>query len=730
MGTVVVAKEFRVGLRAVRERLDRVPPVEARRRGAWRGPQRLRRAVRDLVHRLGTGEDTPEGEAVVVRAGSVSWVAALPEEHRAVVVSLGDTERRLHVLVALRSREAALRCATGVRARPNPVNGVFEVLRDAFVGEGDNGRPDSSGGDGEGAGGPLSRRPLSELTDLGLPRWLAASAVRAGGPGQLVELLTDAPEWQRYVVLDLAAGDSAATVRRTYGLDPVSEGAERVDLVAAVEHPAAAMEFAVVDSPTTVDGLLEATSTDWWFYPHPVQRWIAFREWGPGPVRVLGGPGTGKTTVASHRAIVLARRRPDARVLLVVPDERRSEAMRARLAGLVEASVSRRVEVRDVGELARRVRAEASDGGPSGVGRAEAEEWRAVLQRSAELSARERAVLTPAFLTAEYREVLGGRGLAGLDGYLAADRGDRAVELDPAERATVWRLARRFEDHLRDRGAMTSSVLARTAADLAERAARETGAPRVTRYHHLVVDDAQDLDPTHWRLLRALVPVGPDDVLLCVDTSQRTTTTEQELGGPEVGESVELVHERRATLELVRTRSDLFGDLVDVGGGSGLRSGRAGPAASFLAFDTAEKERRGVVELVRAWRVRHGADGGTAVLATTAHEADVLARRLASAGLGGVRLGGVVAEGAVSVWVGTLVDAVGCAFRRVVVVGADAERLPARNLSEAGAAGFARLLERRERRLLHLACARASDQLVITWTGEPSRFLARPQVAG
>uniref|UniRef100_UPI0003656FDC AAA family ATPase n=1 Tax=Actinoalloteichus spitiensis TaxID=252394 RepID=UPI0003656FDC len=478
--------------------------------------------------------------------------------------------------------------------------------------------------------------------------------------------------------------------------------------------------------PETANGLVEATSADWWFYPHPAQRRIAFRRWRPGPVRVTGGPGTGKTTVALHRAVALARREPEARVLLTAPDERRADVLRTRLAGLVEAPVARRVEVCDVGELARRVRAEASDGRPFGVERAETEEWVAVLQQSVELSARERALLTPAFLTAEYREVLGGRGLVDLGGYLAADRSDRSVALAPAERATVWRLAGRFEARLRERQVLTGSVIARSAADLAERAAREADAPRVTRYHHLVVDDAQDLDPTHWRLLRALVPAGPDDVLLCVDASQRATTGEEAPGVPEEGEVVELVHERRATLELVRARTELFADLVDAAGASGPRAERRGPAASFLPFETEEKERRGVVELVRAWRARHGADGGTAVLATTGREADVLLRRLGTAGLGGVRLGEVAQAGAVSVWVGTLDEAVGCAFRRVVVVGADAERLPARRWAEQEPAGFGRLLERRERRLLHLACARAADQLVITWTGEPSRFLTRP----
>jgi hypothetical protein len=36
-----------------------------------------------------------------------------------------------------------------------------------------------------------------------------------------------------------------------------------------------------------------------------------------------------------------------------------------------------------------------------------------------------------------------------------------------------------------------------------------------------IVDEAQDLSPWRWRLLRAVVPSGPDDLLLVGDTHQR-----------------------------------------------------------------------------------------------------------------------------------------------------------------------------------------------------------------
>ena len=40
-------------------------------------------------------------------------------------------------------------------------------------------------------------------------------------------------------------------------------------------------------------------------------------------------------------------------------------------------------------------------------------------------------------------------------------------------------------------------------------------------FRHVVVDEIQDLHPAQWRLLRAAVPVGPDDLFLTGDPHQR-----------------------------------------------------------------------------------------------------------------------------------------------------------------------------------------------------------------
>ena len=63
------------------------------------------------------------------------------------------------------------------------------------------------------------------------------------------------------------------------------------------------------------EAVLAGTIEEWMFYLHPTQARVA-RHRANGPSRVRGGPGTGKTVVALHRARHLVRDGIAERVLL------------------------------------------------------------------------------------------------------------------------------------------------------------------------------------------------------------------------------------------------------------------------------------------------------------------------------------------------------------------------------------------------------------------------------
>src|SRR5690606_20333066 len=60
-----------------------------------------------------------------------------------------------------------------------------------------------------------------------------------------------------------------------------------------------------------------------------------------------------------------------------------------------------------------------------------------------------------------------------------------------------------------------------THTQAAAEAARLLDGSGEARYRHAIVDEAQDLHAAHWRLLRALVPAGTDDLFIVGDAHQR-----------------------------------------------------------------------------------------------------------------------------------------------------------------------------------------------------------------
>ena len=81
----------------------------------------------------------------------------------------------------------------------------------------------------------------------------------------------------------------------------------------------------------------------WTIFLHPAQRQLVERHFG-GPARVAGSAGTGKTVVALHRAAYLARRDPEARVLVTTFSRRLALALEIKLRRLLD---------QDPGALAR-----------------------------------------------------------------------------------------------------------------------------------------------------------------------------------------------------------------------------------------------------------------------------------------------------------------------------------------------------------------------------------------
>ncbi|WP_433245099.1 UvrD-helicase domain-containing protein [Streptosporangium sp. CA-135522] len=462
-----------------------------------------------------------------------------------------------------------------------------------------------------------------------------------------------------------------------------------------------------VGSPRELNHVLDAP--DWCVFLHPPQYRLAHEESCEQPVLVTGGAGTGKTLVALHRAAFLARRAAG-QVLLVTFSQGLSADLAARLDLLIEDEAAReRVDVGNVDRLAHRIVSEVEGRSPALVG---ATELTTLWQETD-------SGHSPAFLLREWEQVVLAQNLRTLEEYLSAPRPGRSVELTEPERTAVWRAVEHVTGQLRERGKRTllqlaaeaSVLLGQTTGDLLE----ET-APRREPYRHVVVDEAQDLHPAQWRLLRAAVPHARDDLFIVGDPHQRIFDTRVALS------SVGIDAIQRRLQVSYRLPQEILSWGVRLRGGGpadglvqgvqelyGFRATRHGPRPMVRAYDSPEEELTGLAVQVGQW-VEDG---------VPPREIGVAAR---TAGL--VR-DARSALGEMGVRVSTLHGMKGLEFRRVAVIGVADGIVPSPDsLTPADEDPSARAHDlQRERGLLYVACTRAGELLYVSYSGRASPFL-------
>ncbi len=525
------------------------------------------------------------------------------------------------------------------------------------------------------------------------------------------------PPVQCQVLTALAAGYSPEEVWAELGSDIMGEQIDPDDLDAAVQR--SSDRVVLVDGPEELMAVLAHPFALWRVYLHPVQRTVAEARYG-GPARVTGGPGTGKTVVVLHRARHLATH-GEGKVLVTTFTSTLAESLKAGLKLLDESGkLADRVEVAHVDQLAHRIFREAH-GAPALLNDARERELWTTIAHDLDVP------FTPSFLAEEWRRVVLAQQVRTAQDYLAAKRTGRGRALGSRQRAQAWQAIWEFETALREQGLWTHETVCVEATRLLP---ERTDKP----YRHIVVDEAQDLSPEKWRLLRAAAPEGPDDLFFAADTHQRIyqhRVSLRDVGVDITGRSTRLRINYRTTAEILAWSLGLLhGERIDdMDGGldsiAGCRSELHGPPPTVQGFKSREDELRNVVETVREWLKTGVAPEEIGVAARSRRLVDEVVTALEAESVPVHALaGGLPVEGSVSV--GTMHRMKGLEFRCLAVTGVSEGQLPSPNAitpaDEDEASHRADL--QRERCLLFVACTRARECLHVTWSREPSPFLA------
>ena len=143
----------------------------------------------------------------------------------------------------------------------------------------------------------------AQLFELGLPEEFLDNVLKITSLEELGAICDSLPNEAYEALYFLADGIPYEEVLEDYRSN-ASEDFDTEDFAAALAREGSKRRFVVVDDEA-LEQMLDAPLEKWRVFLHPSQRKLVERDWN-GPVRVLGGAGTGKTVAAIHRAKWLA----------------------------------------------------------------------------------------------------------------------------------------------------------------------------------------------------------------------------------------------------------------------------------------------------------------------------------------------------------------------------------------------------------------------------------------
>jgi UvrD/REP helicase N-terminal domain/UvrD-like helicase C-terminal domain len=466
-------------------------------------------------------------------------------------------------------------------------------------------------------------------------------------------------------------------------------------------HPDAQRRFKVVGDQAELEAALDAPWDDWAVFLHPAQREFVDRDFN-GPARVIGSAGTGKTIVALHRAVRLAKENSDASVLLTTFSPDLAAGLSEKLTRLTKGqpNVADRITVGTMGEVSEKL---ASDLFGT-VSTASEDEISSLLASAREAVG---SSIDLSFLRDEWRLIVDAWNVCDAETYLELPRLGRKVRMAASRRDELWGIFARVRDELTKQGKETLSGL------MHQLARDEATFP----FDHVIVDEAQDISVPELVLLASNLGETPNGLFFAGDIGQRIFRSPfpwRSAGVNIRGRSRSLKVNYR-TSHQIREKSDLLlpTRLLELDGEEDRRLGITsvfhGPAPEIHEFSSEAEEAEGLQAWVRDRLAEEYPAGSIAILMRSQNE---IPRAIDALG----KIDGLVFL--------PMHDAKGREFRAVAVIACDADIVP--NEERLMAAADEKSLKEvfdTERHLLYVAATRARERLWISGCTPCSEFI-------
>jgi len=545
------------------------------------------------------------------------------------------------------------------------------------------------------------------LLDYGVPEeWL--EEIREADEDTILELAEHLPSEAAEALLNLATGVEPEVAHA------VEVGADPLD------HPDAQRRFRIMNNIEELERALKYPWDKWTIFLHPSQKSLVESNFN-GPARISGTAGTGKTIVALHRAVYLARINPDVRVLLATFSEILANVLLSKLKRLVfnEPRIMERIEVYSLNDVGLRLY-ELNYGKPK---IATNEELDAIITDL--VNETKDKWFSIQFVKSEWQAVVDAWQLDTWDEYRDVKRLGRKTRLPEKQRAFLWSIFEKVRSKLSENEVLTYPAMFGRLKDLYD---GKNSFP----YDYVVIDEAQDINVAQLKFLSAIGTEKSNGLFFTGDLGQRIFQQPfswKALGVDIRGRSKNLKINYRTSHQIRMQADRLLGpEITDLDGNKEQRGGTIsvfnGPKPQIRITGSLDEE----IEVVSNWLLE------IVTGSYELHEIGVFVRSenelhraydvLDQAGLEYKLLDEKVETVPDVVAVSTMHMAKGLEFRAVIVMACDDEVIPLQERIET-AADVPDLEDvyNTERHLLYVACTRARDNLLITGVDPASEFL-------
>lgn len=644
----------------------------------------------------------------------------IDQAYRAIIAKPNP---ELYVLMWVDQHDDAYRWAERTQLKVHPATGALQVLETAQIAS-----PESA----TTSAAPRTGRLFANVKDkhflrLGVPEELLPT-VRAMNTDADLEGSEGVFPQEAYEALFLLA--SGYAVEEVFDQLDKSEKAEPKvdtnDFKKALENEDSKRRFYIVEGAQELAEILAAPLEQWRIFLHPTQRKLV-RMRANGPVRVLGGAGTGKTVTAMHRARYLAEEvftGPDDRILLTTFTKNLATDISQNLRKLcTDEKAWARIEVRHLdGWVSNFLATQGFK--PEVIFSEDNDCWSAALNLAPSDTG-----LPESFYRVEWENVVQAQNITSLDEYLGAPRIGRGTRLSRELKRKVWTVFQEYRAELNQARKKEYIDLIRDTRQLIEN--KNLKLP----YKAVIVDEAQDMSAEAFRLIRGLVPPGENDIFIVGDAHQRIYRHRVSLGkcGIDIrGRGKKLKVNYRTTDEIRRFAVRLLDGrpIDDLDGGEDTQKGYMslthGEAPTVVTFPSPADE---LAHLRRYINGLHG-DGAAlesvCIVARTKKLLELYAGNLRSAGIETYEIKRDSAEqrDRPGIRLATMHRVKGLEFDHIIVVAVNKGVVPLDvALRSADDQITERNLETGERSLLYVALTRAKKSALLTAYGEPSPYL-------